>query len=89
MLATALTAVFIRDFNLPNIWGYTPIHLLIPLTLFSLYKAFRFLAAGHITGHRQTMQWLYFSACIVTGAFTLVPGRYLGNLVWGQWLSWI
>lgn len=89
MLGAALTGVFIRDFRLPNLWGYTPIHALIPLTLFSLYRAFRYLAQGNITGHRKTMQWLYFNACIVAGAFTLLPGRYLGQLVWGQWLGWI
>jgi uncharacterized membrane protein len=89
MLGAALTGLFIRDFRLPNLWGYTPIHLLIPLTLFSLYRAFRYLAAGNIPGHRKTMQQLYFWACIVTGIFTLLPGRYLGGLVWGQWLGWI
>lgn len=82
MIAAALTGLFIRDYQLPNIAGYTPIHLLIPLTLGSLYQAFRFLAKGNITGHRKTMQWLYFNACIVAGAFTLLPGRYLGGLIW-------
>jgi uncharacterized membrane protein len=89
MLGAALTGVFIHDIRLPNLWGYTPIHLLIPLTLFSLYRAFRFLAVGNIPGHRKTMQQLYFWACIVTGLFTLLPGRFLGQLVWGQWLGWI
>jgi uncharacterized membrane protein len=87
MLGAALTGLFIRDFRLPNLWGYTPIHLLIPLTLLSLYRAFRYLAAGNIPGHRKTMQWLYFSACIVAGGFTLLPGRYLGDLVWRQSLG--
>mgnify|MGYP006202511837 FL=1 len=81
MLGAAFTGLFIRDFRLPNIGGYTLIHLLIPLTLFSLFRAFRYLAAGNITGHRKTMQWLYVSACLVTGAFTLLPGRYLGQLL--------
>jgi uncharacterized membrane protein len=58
--------------------------LLIPLTFFSLYQAFKFLHAGNFQGHRKSMQWLYFWACIVAGGFTLVPGRYLGDLVWGQ-----
>ncbi|PUE34215.1 DUF2306 domain-containing protein [Limnohabitans sp. Hippo3] len=84
MLGAALTGLFIRDFNLPNIWGYTPIYLLIPLTLFSLYRAFRFLAEGQIAGHRKTMQWLYVWACLVTGAFTLLPGRYLGQWLWSS-----
>lgn len=84
MLGAALTGLFIRDFRLPNIWGYTPIHLLIPLTVFSLYRAFRFLADGNITGHQKTMQWLYVGACLVAGAFTLLPGRYLGQLLWSH-----
>lgn len=84
MLGAAFSGVFIRDFLLPNIAGYTPIHLLIPLTCWGLYRAFRYLAAGSIPGHRKTMQWLYFNACIVAGAFTLLPGRLLGQWVWGQ-----
>ncbi len=82
MLGAAVTSVFIRDFRLPNVAGFTPIHLLIPLTLGTLYKSFRFLYQGNITGHRKCMQSLYFSACIVAGGFTLLPGRYLGNLLW-------
>ena len=81
MLGAAISGLFIRDFKLPNIGGYTPIHLLIPLTLLTLFKAFRFLAQGNVTGHRKSMQWLYFGACIVAGAFTLVPGRFLGDLI--------
>jgi uncharacterized membrane protein len=29
----------------------------------------------------------YFGACVAAGAFTLLPGRILGQLVWGQWLG--
>ena len=87
VLATALTAVFIRDFRLPNVAGYTPIHILVPITLFSLWVAFRKLARGDIAGHRRWMQSLYVSACIVAGAFTLMPGRYLHTLLFGQLLN--
>ena len=87
MIVTAVSALFIRDFNLPNIAGYTPIHLLIPFTLFSLVGAFVSLARGDIAAHRKTMQGLYVGACLVAGAFTLLPSRYLGQLVWGQWLG--
>ncbi len=89
MIAAALSAMFIRDFNLPNIVGYTPIHLLVPLTFFSLYRAFVYLLQGNFQGHRKSMQWLYFNACIVAGAFTLLPGRYLGHLIWSEWLGLI
>ena len=89
MLMVAITAVFIRDFRLPNIAGYTPIHLLVPVTLGSLALAFWHLRHGRIRSHRLTMIALYISACIVTGALTLLPNRYLGQLVWGQWLGLI
>ena len=87
MVVTAVSAIFIRDFRLPNLAGYTPIHLLIPVTLVALFGAFYFLAKGNIRGHRTTMQRLYVGACLVAGAFTLLPGRYLGQLVLGQWLG--
>ena len=87
MIVTAVSALFIRDFKLPNIAGYTPIHLLIPFTLFSLVGAFVYLARGNIAAHRKTMQGLYVGACLVAGAFTLLPSRYLGQLVWGHWLG--
>ncbi len=83
MLGAALSALFIRDFKLPNIAGYTPIHLLIPVTFFSLWRAFRYLARGNIRGHQLTMQWTYALACVVTCLFTLLPQRYLGQMLWG------
>lgn len=89
MLVAATSAIFIRDYRLPNIDGYTPIHLLIPVVYGMLFLAFWFLAKGSIEGHRKTMQRLYIGACGVAGAFTLLPGRYLGNLVFGQWLGLI
>lgn len=89
MLVTAFSALFIRDFGLPNVSGYTPIHLLVPFTLFSLFGAFWALARKDISGHRKTMQSLYFGACIGAGVFTLLPNRYLGNLVFKQWLGWL
>ena len=89
MLVTATSAIFIRDFRLPNIAGFTPIHLLIPVVYAMLILAFWFLASGNISRHRKTMQRLYFGACVVAGAFTLLPGRFLGNLVFGQRLGLI
>lgn len=83
MLATAISALFIRDFKLPNLGGYTPIHLLVPLTLFSLFGAFWALARRNVVRHARIMKLLYGSLCIA-GAFTLLPDRYLGGLLWGN-----
>ncbi len=82
MILTAVTAIFIRSGLGFNVYGFSPIHLLVPLTFFSLFGAFRFLAQGNIIGHRKTMIRLYIGACLVAGFFTLVPGRFLGDLLW-------
>jgi uncharacterized membrane protein len=89
MLTTALSAIFIRDFNLPNIAGFTPIHLLIPTVMVAMGAAFWFLASGQIHRHARTMQITYVISCIVAGAFTLLPNRYLGGLLWRDWLGFV
>ena len=84
MIVAAVSAVFIRDFRLPNLAGFTPIHILVPVSLGTLFLAFYKLAQGDIGGHRAYMQRLYVGACLVAGAFTLLPSRYLGQLVWSS-----
>ena len=84
MLATALSGLFIRDFRLPNLAGYTPIHVLVPIVFATLGGAFWALARGDIRRHRFAMRSLYFSACIVAGGFTLLPNRLLGQQLWGS-----
>lgn len=87
MLITALSAIFISNPAVPNIAGFSAIHLLIPVVLGSLFIAFRQLLRGNVAGHRKSMLSLYISACLIAGLFTLAPGRFLGHLVWGQWLG--
>ena len=80
--AAALSALFIPATVGPTLAGFGLIHLLVPVTLGGLVRSFVKLARGDIAGHRRTMQALYFGACVVAGAFTLLPGRYLGDLLW-------
>lgn len=87
MLVAAISSLFIPSEVLPLVGSLGPIHALSFITLGMLALSFWYLAKGNIKGHRLTMQNLYFGACIVAGAFTLAPGRFLGNLVWGQWLG--
>ncbi len=89
MGSIAQATVFIRDYRLPNLYGYTPIHLftltvaaLLPLGIWDVRR-------GHIDGHRKTMRNLYIGACGVAGLFTLLPGRFLGCLLWGTPLNGI
>ena len=86
IVVAAATALFIRDHRLPNIAGYTPIHLLVPITAAMLFASIYRLAQGNVAAHRKLMQRLYLGACVLAGGFALMPGRYLGNGL-GQWLG--
>jgi len=38
---------------------------------------------GRIGSHRSAMTWLFFLALVVTGLFTLWPGRIMHRVVFG------
>ena len=86
MIAAAGSAIFIRDRGMPNLAGFTPIHFFVPYTPFGLFAAFHALIKGDIATHRRTMQGLYFGACLLAGALSLLQGRILGHLLWSQLL---
>jgi uncharacterized membrane protein len=83
MGSTALASVFIRDYRLPNLFGYTPIHGFTLLVAVLLPLAIVHIRRGNVRGHRKTMTGLYIGACVLAGLFTLLPGRFLGSLLWG------
>jgi len=83
MGSTALASAFIRDYRLPNLFGYTPIHLLTLTVVVLLPLAVVYIRRGNVRGHRKTMTGLYVGACIAAGLFALLPGRFLGSLLWG------
>ncbi len=87
MVMAAVSALFIHGDDLPNIHGFSPIHLLVPALFAALFWAFRYLARKDISGHRRVMQITYVAGCIVAGGFTLLPSRFLGDLVLRQWLG--
>lgn len=81
MAYVALSAVFISTIKL---WGaFSPIHLLIPVTLYSLWVGVRRARAGDIAGHKRTMVSLFVMAVLITGAFTLLPGRVMHETLFG------
>lgn len=84
MIVSAVSAIFIRDYGLPNVMGYTPIHFLIPFTAYWLVYAFIALAKKEFAKHRKAMISLYMGACVGAGLFTLLPSRYLGSLLWSS-----
>ncbi len=87
MGSTALASGFIRDYQLPNIAGFTPIHTFTVLVAVLLPRGIWQARHGQLVGHRRTMKGLYLGACVLAGVFTLLPGRFLGRLLWQQGLG--
>lgn len=62
---------------------FSPIHLLSVLVLCSLYFAVQAARTHQVTAHQRTMKSLVFYGLIVTGAFTLLPGRIMHQIFLG------
>lgn len=81
MGAVAITAAFIYDIRL---WGpFSPIHLLVPYVLFSIWSGWRAARTGEVEKHRRTMRALFFLGLLVAGAFTFMPGRAMHTVLFG------
>lgn len=88
MLGAAVSSLFLRDFGKPNIAGYTPIHIVTLVTFIGVGGGLWFIIARRDAAmHKRFMQGTYVGSCIVAGLFSLSPERYLGNLLWNEWLG--
>jgi uncharacterized membrane protein len=87
MGSTALASAFIRDDQMPNIAGFTPIHAFTVLVAVMLPLGIVRIRNGNVAGHRKTMRGLFTGACVLAGVFTLLPGRFLGRLLWHHGLG--
>lgn len=89
MASATVTSMFIRDTGMLNVAGFTPIHLLTVLTAFGLYGGIRAIRRGQVAQHKGRMTSLFWGACVIAGAFTLLPGRFLGQWLWRDMLGLI
>ena len=81
MLIVAITSFFIHE---TKMWGdYSPIHLLSLWTIFILGVGVYYARVGNIKRHKQVMIATYFFALILTGFFTLYPGRIMHQILIG------
>jgi uncharacterized membrane protein len=82
MGSTAVASAFIRDVQLPNLAGFTPIHAFTAMVAVNLPRGIWFIRRGDVAAHRRAMRSIYIGGCLVAGLFTLLPGRFLGRLLW-------
>lgn len=84
MLFTAIVTLFMDAHVGPKLFNHFGfLHLFSLLTLYSVPVAFYAIKNGNVARHKRTMILLYFGALIIAGGFTLVPGRFLYNFLFG------
>lgn len=81
MAVVALSSFFIHQIKMVGL--FSPIHLLSIFTLFSLSWAVYEARRGEIARHRLIMISLFFLALVLTGGFTLLPGRIMHSVFFG------
>ena len=79
MLVTAVSTWWIRSSG-----SFSWIHGLSVLTVVLLAAAIWFAVTGNIGAHRKTVTNLYVGGLLIAGAFTLLPQRLLGQMLWSS-----
>lgn len=79
MGVTAVSTYWIRTNG-----GFSWIHGLSVFSLLALSYGVWLAISGKIRAHRKVMSGVYFGALVIAGAFTLLPSRLLGQMLWGS-----
>jgi len=84
MSVTAFTTLFVHQL-MPHgpFWGLSPIHLLVPLTLYAVIGALYGAWTHNIAVHKRAMITLYVGGMLIAGTLTFLPGRIMHAVVFG------
>jgi uncharacterized membrane protein len=81
MTLVAVSSFIINEFR--TFGPFSPIRVLSAVTLWALWSGLAAALRGDIARHREIMWSLYTLALIVTGGFTLSPGRRMHAVIFG------
>jgi uncharacterized membrane protein len=82
MLSVAISSFWIHQIRLIGVWS--PIHLLSILVLVSVPLAVWKAHHHEVADHRRIMILVFSGALVIAGLFTLLPGRIMYAVVFGQ-----
>jgi len=83
MSITAVTTLFIHQVNPGGPFGFSFIHLFVPLTLFGVVGAISGARTHNIARHRRSMIGLYVGGLLIAGGLTFLPGRLMHEIFLG------
>ena len=81
MAGVALSSFWISGVAGPGRWSW--IHGISAFTLLALGAAVLHARRGRVRAHRSAMLGLFLGALVITGGFTLLPGRIMGAAIFG------
>jgi len=84
MTTTSIAALFVHSL-MPSgpFFGFSPIHLFVPLTLFGVVGALRGAWTHNVPLHRSSMIGVYVGGLLIAGSLTLLPGRLMYKAIFG------
>lgn len=82
MVLTALSSFFIHEITL--VGDFSPIHILSIVVLASAFEIVRSARQRNFVRHQRVVKSLYFGAIGIAGLFTLMPGRIMHEVIFGQ-----
>lgn len=88
MIVAVVSSIFIHEtakLGMPNIKGYTFIHIFTLLGLFSIPAGLFYLVKSgpKLKKHGRHFGGLYMGGLLIAGAFAFMPGRLMYEIVFG------
>ena len=85
MTVTSIAALFVHQLMPKSpVFGWSPIHLFVPLTLFGVVGALRGAWTGNNATHRNAMLGVYIGGILIAGSLAFMPGRIMHAVVFGN-----
>lgn len=81
-----MAGVALSSFGISGVAGlgrWSWIHAVSAYTLLALGAAVLHARRGRVRAHRSAMLGLFLGALLITGGFTLLPGRIMGAVIFG------
>lgn len=82
MLTVAISSFWIHEIRLVGPWS--PIHLISIFTLVMLPLGVWRAHTHRVNAHKWTMISIFIGALVIAGLFTLLPGRIMNAVAFGQ-----
>lgn len=83
MTITAIAALFIHETNPRGPFGFSFIHVFVPLTLFGVVSALHAIRRRDIRAHKSAMLGVFIGGILIAGGLAFMPGRIMYRLFVG------